>query len=379
MLNELIKKEIRDQASEMIELLETIAQIPLPSWHEDKRVDFCRKWLEDNGCKGVFVDDEYNVIYPYCVTDNKPIVVFAAHTDVVFPDQERLHLKEDAQRIYCPGIYDDSVNLTNILLAARLVTQHQFKPKDCGILFVCDSCEEGMGNLAGIRKVFEEYKGLIKEFYTFDLIYDEVVNRAVGSCRFKVTAKTEGGHSYLAFGNQNAIQKMAAFIQDLYRINLPHAGKCTYNAGTITGGTSVNTIAQECSLLCEYRSNSARGMRLMDKIFRGLFNAHGLEYEVVGLRPGEELGSKAAARREEMLQNAERAVREYTGVDPIRVSSSTDCNIPLSLGIPAICIGTCEGSGAHTREEYLEKASLIPGRMVATDLVLGYCSDSDLP
>ena len=239
MLSNIFKEEIEDQAPEALDLLEAIAQIPSPSWHEDERTYFCKRWLEKAGCTGVYVDDELNVIYPYCVTDDKPIVIFAAHTDVVFPDTDRLHLKEDAKRIYCPGIYDDSVNLADLLLTARFVTQHHIKPKDCGILFVCDTCEEGMGNLAGIRKVFAAYEGRVKEFYTFDLVYGEVVNRAVGSCRFKVTAKTEGGHSYLAFGHENAIQKMAAFIQELYRTELPHAGKCTYNAGTITGGTSI--------------------------------------------------------------------------------------------------------------------------------------------
>ena len=373
MLPDTIKNEIISQAPEAMELLETLAQIPSPSWHEEKRTAFCEKWLKDAGCEGVYVDDEWNVIYPYRVTDDKPIVVFAAHTDVVFPDTERFHIKEDDQRIYCPGIYDDTVNLANILLAARLVTRHQFEPEGCGILFVCDTCEEGMGNLAGTRKLFEEYKGRIKEFISFDLVFDEVVNRAVGSGRFRVTAKTEGGHSYLAFGNENAIQKMAAFIQELYRIELPHAGKCTFNAGTITGGTSVNTIAQECTLLCEYRSDTGRGMRLMDRLFKRLFEKYDLEYEVIGIRPGENLSSAARARREEMLVNTERIIRDNTGVTPTRVSSSTDCNIPLSLGIPAICLGTCEGGGAHTREEYLEKSSLIPGRMTATELVLGYC------
>ena len=377
MLPQIIKDEIISQSPEMLILLEAIALRPSPSWHEDKRVEFCENWLKKAGCEGVYVDDEYNVIYPYHVTDDRPIVAFAAHTDVVFPDMDRFRIKEDAERIYCPGIYDDSVNLANILLAARLVTQHQFKPKDCGILFICDSCEEGMGNLAGMRKVFETYGKRIEEFYSFDLVYNEIVNRAVGSGRFKVTARTEGGHSYLAFGNENAIQRMSAFIQELYATKLPDAGKCTFNAGTITGGTSVNTIAQECTLLCEYRADTARGMRLMDRLFRRLFEKYHLEFEIIGMRPGESLNSAAKDTREAMLENAESIIESITGSKPERVSSSTDCNIPLSLGIPAICVGTCEGGGAHTREEYLEKSSLIPGRMIATELVLGYC-DTDV-
>ena len=211
MLSDQMKNEIENQSDEALKLLETIAQIPSPSWDEDKRVEFCKNWLEQNGCEGVYVDDEYNVIYPYCVSDDKPLVVFAAHTDVVFPDKAPLS----------PGIYDYTVNLKNVLLAARFDTQHQIRPKECGFLFVCDSCEEGMGNLAGVRKLFEEYAGRIKAFYTFDLIYGEVVDRAVGSCRFRVTSRTQGGHSYLRFGRANAIHVMAEFIHDLYSVKVP--------------------------------------------------------------------------------------------------------------------------------------------------------------
>ena len=375
MLSIEIQNEITSQAQEAAELLRTIAQIPSPSRHEEKRAAFCEAWLKEAGCEGVYTDDALNVIYPYCVREDQPVVIFAAHTDVVFPDTDTLPLKEDDARIYCPGVYDDTANLVNLLLTARLLTQRGIRPDGCGIVFVCDAGEEGMGNLKGIRKIFETYAGRVQAFYTFDLTYSETVDRAVGSCRFKVTARTEGGHSYLAFGHENAIQKMAAFIEDLYRITPPQEGSTTYNAGTIEGGTSVNTIAQTCTLLCEYRSDHAAGMRAMDEIFHDLFKKHHLEYEVIGLRPGEELSAASEKKRVRMLDAAEEIIFNRTGVTPRRVSSSTDCNIPLSLDIPAICLGTCMGAGAHTREEYLEKSSLIPGRMIATELVLSYCHD----
>lgn len=325
-----------------------------------------------------------------------PLIVFAAHMDTVFPDMKPMPYKEYRERIYCPGIYDDTVNLVNILLAARFVTQHHLQPKGCGILFVCNTCEEGMGNLKGTRQLFADYGDRIKEFYTFDLVYNEIVDHAVGSCRFEVTARTKGGHSYLNFGNDNAIQRMAAFIQDLYTIELPEnachqdgtdyclpgayyspgatplSGKSSFNVGLIEGGTSVNTIAQKCTALCEYRSDSAAAMEELDREFRELFEKHKLKYDVIGIRPGEKLGEAAEQRRSEMLDMTAGIVKETTGMEPTRLSSSTDCNIPLSLGIPAICIGTCLGHGAHTREEYLIKSSLLPGRMIATEVVLSY-------
>ena len=113
-------------------------------------------------------------------------------------------------------------------------------------------------------------------------------------------------------------------------------------------------------------------MRLMDRLFKRLFEKYDLEYEVIGIRPGENLSSAARARREEMLVNAERIIRDNTGVTPTRVSSSTDCNIPLSLGIPALCFGNYLGHGAHTREEYILRSSLRPGYEVAFETVLRY-------
>ncbi len=392
--------EITEQAEEAKELLKKLSQIPAPTYHEKKRAAFCRKWLTEAGAKGVYVDDAGNVVYPYgfsvkrergkgahdkvhttiipdsaCHTDpdDFPIIVFAAHLDTVFPDTEPMPYKEYRERIYCPGIYDDTVNLVNLLLTARFVTSHHILPKDCGILFVGDTGEEGMGNLRGVRQLFSDYSGHIKEFYTFDLVYNEIVDRAVGSCRFNVTSRTHGGHSYLNFGNENAIQKLAALVQDIYAIDLPKGGKSTVNVGTISGGTSVNTIAQRATMLCEYRSDSAAAMEKLDTEFRRLLAKHKMKYDIIGVRPGENLSEKAEARRSEMLDKVSAIVRETTDITPKRISSSTDCNIPLSLGVPAICIGTCLGRGAHTREEYLVKSSLVPGRVIATEIVLSYC------
>lgn len=449
-------EEIEAQAKEAQALLKKLAQIPAPSYHEKKRGTFCQQWLTKAGAQGVYKDDAGNVVYPYGFSvkrerisgvhekvkatglsrsrgdralthaditgtktdsstsadssytvhahdkikttvlpdDDLPLIVFAAHMDTVFPDTKPMPYKEYRERIYCPGIYDDTVNLVNLLLTARFVTQHRLQPENCGILFVCNTCEEGMGNLKGTRQLFADYGSRIKEFYTFDLVYNEIVDHAVGSCRFEVTARTQGGHSYLNFGRDNAIQRMAAFIQDLYSIELPEdsyhgdgtdfclpgayyspgatplSGKSSFNVGTITGGTSVNTIAQKCSVLCEYRSDSKAAMDQLHEEFRALFEKHKLKYDIIGTRPGEDLGKRAEQRRARMLDRTAAIVKETTGIEPTRLSSSTDCNIPLSLGIPAICIGTCLGHGAHTREEYLDKASLVPGRKIATELVL---------
>nr|WP_312432052.1 M20/M25/M40 family metallo-hydrolase [Lacrimispora sp.] len=314
------------------------------------------------------------MVYPYCVTKDNPVVVIMAHIDVVFPDTEPLPFKEEGGRLYCPGIGDDTANLVNILLTARYLTQNRILPKEVGLVFVCNSGEEGLGNLKGSRKICETYKGRIREFYSLDGGLGGVVNRAVGSSRFKVTVKTEGGHSYGSFGNANAIHKLSELIREIYQIQVPSEGKTTYNVGTIEGGTSVNTIAQEASMLCEYRSDRLESLKYMEEKFNEIFQKEGVTVEVIGVRPCEKLNEEESARREELICRAEELLYRVTGKRPERRSSSTDCNTPLSMGIPSVCYGAYFGKGAHTREEYVEKDSLTMGYEVAFETVLNYCS-----
>jgi acetylornithine deacetylase/succinyl-diaminopimelate desuccinylase-like protein len=153
-------------------------------------------------------------------------------------------------------------------------------------------------------------------------------------------------------------------------MEVPSIGKTTYNVGTISGGTSVNTIAQEAEMLFEFRSDEREGLSFMQAKFDAIveeFRAKGVQIEakVVGDRPcGLHVDNTALARR------AAAAVEKYYGISPALTSGSTDCNVPLSMGIPAICPGCVMGAGAHTREEYVELGSLLPGLKVAAELIL---------
>ena len=134
MVSSQAKQFISDHREEAFQLLKTIAQIPSPSNHEEKRMEFCKKWLEDMGAKGVYTDDALNVVYPFGVTEDGPVVVFMAHTDVVFPDTDPLPWKEEDGKLCCPGVGDDTANLVNILMIAKYVTESGLKSKDAGIL-----------------------------------------------------------------------------------------------------------------------------------------------------------------------------------------------------------------------------------------------------
>lgn len=359
---------------ETMQLLTELARIPAPSNHEERRAAFCANWLKGNGVKNVDTDPVLNVVCPFgdCGAGS-PVTVFMAHSDVVFPDTEELPLRMENGRIYCPGIGDDTVHVVNLLMAARYIAQNGLEPKDGGVLLVVNSGEEGLGNLRGSRRITDEYGDRMRAFFTFDSCNGAISNDAVGSKRYRVEITTEGGHSFSAFGNRNAIVYLASLIEMLDRMKMPETGRTTHNVGVIRGGTSVNTIAQQAEMLYEFRSTHAESLRMMDVHFHAAVESYrakgvGVNVEMVGERPC----SKGVdpAREQVLTDQAAGAVRTYFGLEPHFRASSTDCNIPLSRGIPSINTGCFLGGGAHTREEYLEIDSIVPSQLLAFDLIL---------
>ena len=376
-LNAEILKEIEDSAQEALDLLIELGKIPAPSHQEHKRAEFCKNWLIQQGAKGVYIDEALNVVYPVGCTDDNPVVVFAAHTDVVFPDTETLPMTVADGKVYCPGIGDDTIHVVALLMVAKYVAQHNLVPENGGILFVANSCEEGLGNLKGVRKIAEQYGSRMTEFVTFDGPGCSVVNKAVGSKRYKIEIDTEGGHSYSRFGNRNAIVYLASLIDTLYALKVPTRGKTTYNVGTISGGTSVNTIAQDAQMLYEYRSDSRSCLLQMQDMFYKVIAAYEamgvtVDVELVGDRPcAGNVDPDAMAALE--ARSAE-SIRRIIGQEPVYFSGSTDCNIPLSEGIPSVCLGLCVGRGAHTRTETLQLSSLPRGSLYCMDFLCHYFS-----
>ena len=364
---------MEEHRQEAYELLLELAQIPAPSNQEEKRAEFCRNWLTQQGAEGVYVDEALNVIYPVGCEGDGDLVVFMAHSDVVFPDTETLPLRVEEGKIFCPGIGDDTANVVALLMAAKYIARNKRKPKDCGVLLVVNSGEEGLGNLKGSRKILEDFGSRIREFVTLDGTQEGGVSRAVGSRRYLVEVDTEGGHSYGAFGNRNAIAYLASLIHTLYDIKVPEKGKTTYNVGTISGGTSVNTIAQHAEMLYEFRSDEREALEIMEQHFTAAidyYRTKGITVTVtlVGDRPC--AGNVSREKLEEMMNRANGAAQRHYGHGFNFGAGSTDCNIPLAMGIPAICVGCYRGRGAHTRQEYVEIDSLLPGLKFASDLIL---------
>lgn len=382
------REYVASHMEELKQLLLTLCRIPAPSGKEGQRAEFCKNWLLRAGAKQVDMDEALNV---RCLIPGsgqqpegkeRPLVVFMAHMDTVFPDLVPMEPEEKDGKLFCPGVGDDTANLAVLLMCTKYFLKRGAAPRGYDLLVVANSGEEGLGNLKGSRKIVEDFGDRIAWFYSLDGTARGFTDRAVGSRRYKVEVRTEGGHSYGNFGNSNAIAVLAGMIGSLYELKVPRRGKTTYNVGMVSGGTSVNTIAQQAEMLYEYRSDSRSDMEFMERHFQAVvesYRAKGVEVrtELLGERPC--MGKIDAQKQAQLASIVTRTLaKEFLPVWADRMHDmsgspgSTDCNIPLSVGIPAICFGCYLGEGAHTREEWIELSSLEPGFRAGLSVMLAY-------
>ena len=360
---------------DLLDIVRDLCHIPAPSYGEKQRAEYCKKWLESVGAMGVHIDEVNNTIFPYNCEGSNEITVIAAHLDTVFPDTESYpEYREDDTYIHCPGAGDDTAGVSTLLMTAKYFMENKIEAKG-GILFVCNSCEEGLGNLVGVKHLMQSYTGRVKQFVTLDGCIGDIHRVAVGSRRFEVEAKTEGGHSFSMFGMKNAIHVLSEIINEIYSIDVPEkeGTTTTYNVGSIEGGTSINTIAQSAKMLCEYRSSDRECLEIMrghfDRIFEAAKNDDvEVEVKLLGERPCK--GEVAPEAEQKLVDAYIVALKEVTGEEPEFSPASTDANIPMSLGIPAICVGTFDNCNtSHRREERLEKSSLEIGLEIAIRMI----------
>ena len=355
-------------------LIKTMCKIPAPSHHEQKRAEFVCKWFRDQGFPA-YIDEALNVICPWGVTDENDVIAVMAHTDTVFPDLAPMPFEETPRYFRCPGVTDDTAHLAVLMICARYFMKNYPTPAT-GMLFIANSGEEGLGNLKGSRQIVKQYGSRLQALVTLDggSTLQRVVNEAVGSHRYRVTVKTEGGHSFNAFGNRNAIHVLSTMIDTLYKLEVPQMehSKTTYNVGTIEGGTSVNTIAQEARMLYEYRSDDRTCLAQMKQMFFEVVEGYraddyDVEVELIGDRPC--TGDVDPKKQRELEALVDASIQRVTGKPADFASGSTDCNAALAEGIPSVCVSACLGGKCHTREEYLDLESLVPGVCLTMDML----------
>ncbi|MEX2152182.1 MAG: M20/M25/M40 family metallo-hydrolase [Gemmatimonadaceae bacterium] len=351
-----------------LEQQRSICEIPAPPFKEAARAAEYRRRLEALGLR-VRLDAVGNVIgeRPGTGTGAGPTIVLAGHLDTVFPEGTDVRVKDEGGRLKAPGIGDNCRGLAVVLAVARAY-QRADPRHSARIIFVGNVGEEGPGNLRGVRHLFEkELKGQIDYFVAVDGAGLNFVSRAVGSNRYRVTYKGPGGHSYGAFGIPNPIHALGRAIARIAEVQVPTTPKTTFNVGVIDGGTSVNSIPFAASMDVDMRSESAETLRALDQTVRrtlqealdaenarweGLRAARSrisLIIDTIGIRP---TGAQSDSAR--IVQVASQAAR-FLGFAPAATASSTDANIPISLGVPAISIdGGGRDEGAHSLNEWYE-------------------------
>jgi tripeptide aminopeptidase len=354
----------RDNAWTLRQQVE-LTEIPAPPFKEAVRgADFKRR-LEAIGYRNVRVDAVGNVIAERRGTGSGPTVVIAGHLDTVFPDGTDVKVKRAGDTLRAPGIHDDARGLAVVLAVARAFEQARVQTSGT-VYFVGNVGEEGAGNLRGTRHLFEkELKGKIDYFITVDDVGLGIISRAVGSNRYRATYKGPGGHSWGEFGIPNPIHALGRAIAGISDVQVPRQPKTTFNVGIVRGGQSVNSISADAAMEIDMRSEHAPSLGALDAKVRKILhdalaaeNARwtdgqaqrarlSLAIDTIGIRPAGSQSDSGGIVRAAM--NAARAL----GFTSSTHASSTDANIPISLGIPAICIGGGgRGAGAHSLGEW---------------------------
>lgn len=358
-----------------------ITEIPAPTFKEQKRGEYFKQRFTELGLKNVRVDKVGNVIgeRPGKGGENVPTLVLAAHLDTVFENQE-VKVTRNGNIIKGLGISDDGRGLTLLLAIAETLEKNKIQTQG-NIIFVANVAEEGLGDLIGTKHLFnEELKGKITHFISIDGSGLSVTTAAVGSFRYRVTYTGAGGHSYGAFGLPNPIHALGRLIEKVSRFQVPQKPKTTFNVGMIDGGTSVNSIARTASLEMDLRSESAEELAKIDAEFKKAAqlsleeenarwtNQRKLTVEVkqIGSRP---TGSQSP---ESPLIKLAASADKFLNIKSEFTASSTDSNIPISLGIPAITIdGGGKGGGEHSLDEQFDSTDSHIGSQRALLIVLG--------
>ena len=341
-----------------------LTQIPSPPFKESARAAEYKKRLEALGLRNVRIDSIGNVIAERRGMGNGPTVVIAGHLDTVFPEGTNVTVKRDGTKLSAPGIGDDDRGLAVVLAVARAFEKTGIQTNGT-VYFVGNVGEEGPGNLRGTRYLFaKELKGKIDYFISVDGTGLDIASRAVGSYRYRVTYKGPGGHSYGAFGIPNPIHALGRAIAGISDIQVPTLPKTTFNVGIIQGGTSVNSISGDATMEVDMRSEDAASLAAVDakvqKVLRDALAAENARWtgpraaaakltlvvDTMGIRP---TGGQSDSAH--IVQTAI-ATGKSLGFNVTTQASSTDANIPISLGVPGIRLGGGgKGDGAHSLGE----------------------------
>jgi acetylornithine deacetylase/succinyl-diaminopimelate desuccinylase-like protein len=358
-----------------------ICEIAAPSFHEDKRAAELARLFTAAGLQNVRIDKAGNVLGDHPGSEPHPHLVIAAHLDTVFPEGTDVHVTRTGNLLKGPGIGDDCRGLAALLSVIHAIQEAKLKTRGT-VTFVADVGEEGLGDLRGTKELFDTtLKGDIDDFISIEPGgVNGVTNAGVGSFRYKVTFSGPGGHSYGAFGLANPIGALGRVVAHLDAIQVPTEPKVTFNEGVVGGGTSVNSIPFEAWFEFDERSPDPKALDAMDAKFKaavqqGLDEENerwhdkgklSVKIESIGIRPAGHTDLDAP-----IVKTAAASIAALGFGEAHYDAGSTDSNVPMHLGIPAITIGGGgKDAGAHSLNETDDVTDSYKGPQSALLIVL---------
>lgn len=339
-------------------LAKRICETPAPTGSELERATLVASLLAERGYAPE-IDEVGNVYTRRGSRGAPPTLMLLAHTDTVFPAGTPIAVVRDGDTLRGPGIGDNSTGVAAMITLLDLLDELELETA-VDLIPVANVGEEGLGNLRGARAAVERHKEEIGAVLVIDGRLGWVTYGAVGSRRWRVTVRGPGGHSYSNFGAPSAIHGLGRVIAAIAELRVPEVPKTTYNVGVIEGGTSVNTIAPSASAITDMRSEDVGALdRLTEQVREIVERSPGeglsAEIEILGERPAGIQDQDAP-----LVRLATEALA-WVGLEPEYHISSTDANIPISLGIPAVAVGVTRGERAHTVEEFIHIPPIADG------------------
>ncbi|PJX26551.1 peptidase M20 [Advenella sp. S44] len=362
-----------------IDELRTITEIEAPPFKEKTRAEYVLKRFKEVGLTDAALDSVGNVIGIRKGTGNGPTLVVSAHLDTVFPEGTDVKVKEQDGKLFAPGIADDTRGLAVIISWIKALNDHKVETVG-DIMFVANVGEEGLGNLLGMKTLFKEHKNIDGMIGIEPGEGDKVLTQGTGSHRYEVSFTGPGGHSFGAFGNvPSAIHAMGRAIGHIGDVQVPADPKTTFTVGTVSGGTSVNTIAGDAKMAVDIRSNETKSLleaekNIMAAIEKGVNQENErwraedkitFDAKLIGDRPAGTTPTDSV-----IVSAALQSIALAGGKGQTR-AGSTDANVPMSLNIPAIILGAGgKSGGSHSLKEWFDPTDAWKGSQIGFTTVL---------
>lgn len=365
---------IHDLSERVLQEAMAIQQIPAPTYGEMARARYVFQRFVEEGLADVQMDSLGNVSGCLPGSGAAAPVVISAHLDTVFPEGTDLTLRQEQDRLYGPGIGDNSIGIGGLFgmvweLRARHARASGLTRLPGNVWLVANVCEEGLGNLAGMRAVVERFGAQVTAYLVLEgMSLGQIYHRGLGVKRYRIVVQTTGGHSWVDYGQPSAVNELAQLVCELTRLPLPARPRTTLNVGVISGGTTVNTIAAQAQMELDLRSEEPQTLQDLASRVEALIQRANrpdvkVAAEVIGDRPVGKISSRHA-----LVRLAKNCLGEL-GIEANLGIGSTDTNIPLSLGYPAICLGLTYGGAAHTTGEYIFTPPLATGLQLMVNVV----------